>query len=189
MKIDPKMLVARIQAGDHEAESLLVDTYYKGLLFLSKRITRQPWLAEETAQQTMQLVLEKIRAGEPQDPERLNAFIQGVARNLATGHYRKENRRGTHVSMESAPQEPADDREPDQTLLHREQARIVSETLAHMKDGREKEMLTRFYIQEEDKEPICKHFGISSQHFNRVLYQARQTFKALWVKRYGKTES
>ncbi len=40
-------------------------------------------------------------------------------------------------------------------------------------------MLYRYYLAEEDKAAICADLGLSSLHFNRVLWRARQRFKKL----------
>ncbi len=44
---------------------------------------------------------------------------------------------------------------------------------------RDRQILYRFYIAEEDKERICADLDLSSLHFNRVLFRARQRFKDL----------
>jgi len=51
-------------------------------------------------------------------------------------------------------------------------------------DGdRDRELLFRFYIAEEDKERLCEELGLTSLHFNRVLFRARQRYKELYERR------
>jgi RNA polymerase sigma-70 factor (ECF subfamily) len=54
----------------------------------------------------------------------------------------------------------------------------VQEILADLKKERDREILQRFYVREEDKASICHRLGVDSVHFNRVLYRARQRMKS-----------
>ena len=49
-----------------------------------------------------------------------------------------------------------------------------------MKSARDRQVLFRFYIAEENKEDICSDLGLSSLHFNRVLFRARERFRELY---------
>jgi len=64
-------------------------------------------------------------------------------------------------------------------LLEKERSTIVRRILKELKSERDRQILFRFYISEEDKEIICADLGLSSQHFNRVLYRARERFREL----------
>ena len=44
---------------------------------------------------------------------------------------------------------------------------------------RDREILQRFYVQEEDKERICNDLHLDGAHFNRVLFRARERFREL----------
>jgi RNA polymerase sigma-70 factor (ECF subfamily) len=53
---------------------------------------------------------------------------------------------------------------------------------------RDRQLLFRFYIAEDDKERICADLGLTSLHFNRVLHRARERYKELYESR-GKRQS
>jgi len=44
---------------------------------------------------------------------------------------------------------------------------------------RDRELLVRFYLQEESKEELCRAFGLTELHFNRVIHRARDRFRDL----------
>ena len=44
---------------------------------------------------------------------------------------------------------------------------------------RDREILIRTYLQDEDKTLICEALGVDSAHYNRVLFRAKQRFKDL----------
>jgi RNA polymerase sigma-70 factor (ECF subfamily) len=55
----------------------------------------------------------------------------------------------------------------------------VRRLIGELDTDRDRQILYRFYIAEEDKERICADLELSSLHFNRVLFRARQRFKEL----------
>src|SRR3954453_18894445 len=89
---EPARLVARIQAGDRAAESELVARFSHGLLLMLRRLVQNPALADDLHQETLALVLQKIRGAEVREPEKLAGFIRSTARNLFIADRRKEAR-------------------------------------------------------------------------------------------------
>jgi len=61
-----------------------------------------------------------------------------------------------------------------------EQARRVRQVLEELGTERDREILRRFYLSSEDKEEICKDWGLSSLQFNRVLCRARERYRELY---------
>jgi RNA polymerase sigma-70 factor (ECF subfamily) len=179
-------LVHRIVSGEPAAEAELVDRFSRALSFLSRRLTRDDTAAEDLSQETFRLVIEKVRKGELREPERLPGFVSSMARNLFLGSVRRGGRRqkwqGDSEATETAP-DPA----PGQLarLLAQERAAAVRGVLAELKNDRDREILSRYYIAGEDKEDICRDLELSDLHFNRVLFRARQRYRELFERRQG----
>ena len=57
--------------------------------------------------------------------------------------------------------------------------RSSARSSASWRNERDREILLRFYIAEEDKDRIAADYGLSSLQFNRVLHRARQRYKEL----------
>jgi RNA polymerase sigma-70 factor (ECF subfamily) len=66
-------------------------------------------------------------------------------------------------------------------VLQAEKSKRVRQLLSELSD-RDREILRRFYIEEEDKERICADLKLSSLHFNRVLHRARERYRELYRK-------
>jgi RNA polymerase sigma-70 factor, ECF subfamily len=47
---------------------------------------------------------------------------------------------------------------------------------------RDRQILFRFYIAEEEKERICADLCLTGLHFNRVLFRARARYRELYEK-------
>jgi hypothetical protein len=55
-----------------------------------------------------------------------------------------------------------------------EEAAIVRRLIGELPTARDRQLLLRFYVAEEEKESIGADLGLDSLHFNRVLFRARQ---------------
>ncbi|MCP3963060.1 MAG: sigma-70 family RNA polymerase sigma factor [bacterium] len=171
-------LVRRIESGDLNAEGELVERYSRGLLYMLRRMTGDPGLSDDLYQETFQIVLERLRSSGLDEPERLAGFLRRTARNLFIGDYRKKARR-QEGDLEDLP--PAADPRPEPLhhVMLDEEAAIVRRVLEELQPERDRQVLYRYYLLEEEKESICDDLGLSSLHFNRVLHRARQRFKRL----------
>jgi RNA polymerase sigma-70 factor (ECF subfamily) len=184
---DSARLVARIQAGDRAAESELVARFSHGLLLMLRRLAQNPALADDLHQETLALVLEKIRRAEVREPERLAGFIRSTARNLFIADRRKETRyrplsddredeEGASREIAIADRGPA----PLDRVLADEEARRVQRLLGELRYDRDRQLLFRFYLSDDDKEEICGDLGIEPEHFNKILFRARERLRELW---------
>lgn len=179
-------LARRITAGDPAAESELVARYRRGLELMLRRTARDPELALDLCQETFRIVLERLRGRGLAEPEKLIGFLHATARNLLIAGHRKTARRRTDADEEALGQvvDPA----PSQLgrVLQNELAGRVQQLLGELDTDRDRELLYRFYVAEDDKNAICHDLGLTSLHFNRVLFRARQRFKELleksWVR-------
>lgn len=172
-------LVRRVQRGDPRAENELVERYSRGLLFFLRRTTHDATLSEDLHQETFRIALERLRGGGLDDPEKLSGFLLRTARNLFIGHYRKRTRRNEVQEPEEPIDPPAEGPGQLDVLLRHEQTTAVQRLIRELPTDRDRQILLRFYVGEEDKEAICADLGLSSLHFNRVLFRARQRFKDL----------
>jgi RNA polymerase sigma-70 factor (ECF subfamily) len=51
--------------------------------------------------------------------------------------------------------------------------------LRQLSISRDREILRRYYLSDDDKEVICRDLGLSPGHFDRVLYRAKQRMREL----------
>jgi len=57
--------------------------------------------------------------------------------------------------------------------------RQVESIIASLPTLRDREIVKRFYLDEEDKAEICRSLGLSPLHFDRVIFRARQRMRLL----------
>ncbi|MFL6290752.1 MAG: RNA polymerase sigma factor [Thermoanaerobaculia bacterium] len=177
----PADLVRRIRSGDPQAEEELIVRFGEGLTFLLRRWTRGHSDAEDLYQETFRLALEKIRRGEVRDPERLAGFLRSLARNLSIEHYRKAARRGEREEeIDTAADTANSDTGQLGQLLRKEKVSLVRRLLEELGSDRDRQILFRFYIAEEDKESIRSDLGLTAPEFNLVLFRARRRYRDLY---------
>ena len=74
--------------------------------------------------------------------------------------------------------------DPDWARVGRPQwATAARQMLDEMPATRDREVLMRFYIHDEEKEEICQDLRLSMEHFNRVIFRARNRFRELLEQR------
>lgn len=171
-------LVKLVKGGDRGAEAAMIQRYSRGLRFLLRRKTRDPELAEDFLQETWAIALVKIRDDGLDNPGRLAGYLCGIANNLALGELRRVNRQRTSINSEIVDLIPDESSNPLRHVSRAEVCKLVHGLLDDLRKERDREILKRFYVWEEDKQSICDGLGVDSVHFNRVLYRARQRLKS-----------
>jgi RNA polymerase sigma-70 factor (ECF subfamily) len=175
----PGDLAPRIAAGDRAAEERLVSLYGRGVALLLDRHTNGRPEAEDLFQDTFRVALEKLRRGELREADKLPAFLAQIARNLAIEHYRKVARRKTEAAGDALSEVPAAGSGQLFEVLAREHSALVRRVIGELGNERDRQVLLRFYLAEEDRERIAADLDLTPLQFNRVLHRARQRYKEL----------
>ena len=179
-------IVRRIIAGDPAAEDEIVRRYEHGVAVIIDHIVRSPSTTEDLSQETFRIVLQKLRRGDLRQPESLSGFVCSVARNAAINYIRRSKRSSSREEIGGAEHIP--DHAPSQLdrIVTKERAEVVRQVILELKLERDRDVLFRYYIAEEDKDRICLDLGLTRTQFNNVIYRALARFKELYVRKVGK---
>jgi RNA polymerase sigma-70 factor (ECF subfamily) len=176
-------LAHRIVAGDRHAESELSQRVAPGITQVILGMTGNFAIAQELCQETLIIILSRLRNQPLEDPDKLPAFVAQVARNLVMADRRKERRRKTEVDSEAIA-EVADQSHGQEQFAQQESAAMaIRRVLAEMKSIRDRSLLVRYYLKDEDKKDICRELGLTEPSFNVILFRARSRFLELLEKR------
>ena len=167
----------------------MVELYGRGVANILDRHTNGRPEAEDLFQDTFRLALEKLRRGELREPAKLPGYLAQIARSLAIEHYRKAVRRKTDADSEAVLAAVSPAVGPLSGLMERENAALVRRAILDLGNDRDRQILLRFYIAEEDKDRIAADYGLDNLQFNRVLHRARQRYKELLLERMGAREA
>lgn len=172
-------LVRRIGVGERRAEDELVRRYSRGLIYLLRRRTSDPQLSLDVCQETLRIAIEKLRREPIDQPEHLAAFLRGTALNLVSSERRKFARRATTADSDAVDAVADHTAGPFDNVSTEQTQRVVRALLQELTVPRDREILIRTYLDDEDKESICRALGVDSAHYNRVLFRAKQRFREL----------
>ena len=151
---------------------------FPGLRALILRRVRDPELAADILQDAAVTTLEKLRNGEIAHPENLGGYLYRVALNHLRNHRRKD--RSAISSADALDELPASENDAAwDDVRGRQWATAARRMLEEMPLARDRDMLVRFYLDDEDRETICRELGLSEEHFNRVIFRARNRFREL----------
>src|SRR6476646_4542597 len=177
-------LSRRIREGDGSADSELIRQFEPGLRVLLRRRTGgDHGLLQDLVQETLLVVIERLRGAGIEDPQKLAAFAAQTARNLAIASHRKAERQRTDVDTEATERNADTTRSVEALAGDFEAALAVRAMLRELPQSRDRLMLKRFYLEDHDKEVICQEMQLSEAAFNQALSRARRRFKQILEER------
>lgn len=176
-------IVSAALNGDKKAESRMLVALRPGVLAVLRFGAFHRWIdAEDLTQETLQVVVERVRARTIDDPRKVFAFAAATARNMALNAARKVLRQQTVVDSDLVDElaqnlemEPSELSESDDRHL----ADAVMAVLDELPTQRDRQLLIRFYLDGHDKQQLCREFGLSPKHFDRVLMRARGRLRTI----------
>jgi RNA polymerase sigma-70 factor (ECF subfamily) len=177
-------LTRRIKEGDVTAESELIRQFEPGLRVLLRRRTGGDFgLLQDLVQETLLVVLQRLRGAGIDDPQKLAAFAAQTARNLAIASLRKTERQRTDVDSEATERNADPSRTVEEVTADLEAALAVRALLRELPQVRDRLMLKRFYLEDHDKEVICQELELTEAAFNQALSRARKRFRQILEER------
>lgn len=179
-----------VNSGDavRNAQQLLgeiLQQHYSGLARALPRRCGSGVDAMDLLHEAIRIAIEHHAVGRVACLERLPGYVFRVALNLMRNHRRVCcNRAERHVAEDAMDDIEWHDegRAPDAAAA----ARLIEHAVASLGSERDRLMVKRFYLQDEDKREICGDLGMSSTHFDKVLHRARQRMKR-FLERHGFT--
>jgi RNA polymerase sigma-70 factor (ECF subfamily) len=160
-----------------------------GVLYLLRRELRDSVLADDLCNETFRIVLERLRRQPLEDPARIDSYLGQTARNLVIAHRRKEERQrtltGHQATLEATVAAGAD---PALILQSRSRAAAIRKVLEEIPLVRDREILVRVYLYDQEKEQVCRELGISAGHYKLVVHRARERFRVLVEQRHARSD-
>ena len=140
-------LVQRIQSGETDGMEELYQLFSRGIRFY---LCRQlgPQELDDKVHDSFVVVVQAIRRGELREPERLMGFVRTVVRRQVAAYIDRavQNRR-EQAEIDSGAR-VADPREnPEETAMFWQRKDLIHRVLGEL-CGRDREILTRFYLRE-----------------------------------------
>jgi RNA polymerase sigma-70 factor, ECF subfamily len=152
-----------------------------GLQAQLSRVTGNADLASDLLQDAVVTALQKLHAGQLSGREALDGFVYRTALNHLRNYRRKMRSRMEDAEGLEILEDPHVRCQTD-SLASAEWARVARDVLRGVA-VRDRELLVRFYLNDEPKETLCQEYGLTDLHFNRVIFRARERFRELLSRR------
>jgi len=175
--MDSMEMVSRIGHGDRTTEEMLVKKYWRGLVIMLQGLTNNRQLAEDIAQEALLIVIKRLRNEGIEKPDSLTSYLYQTARYEFLGGLRKKNNQLRLIdSAESVIDNVSS---IEETWTAAETRALVTQYIRKLPVRRDREILLRFYVNEQPKQEICDALSLTPIHFDRVISRARNRFYEL----------
>ena len=169
--------VERLREGDPSTELHFV-TYFDQLLRIKLRARM---LASETVedlrQETYIRVIVKLREDGIRQPERLGAFVNSTCNNVLMEFYRSSSR--TSPWDDSYLEMPDRALNTEGFLITKQMKERVRQVIQEL-PKKDRDLLRALFLEEKDKDEVCKQFGVDRDYFRVLLHRAKDKFRVLY---------
>jgi RNA polymerase sigma-70 factor (ECF subfamily) len=169
--------VERLREGDPSTELHFV-TYFDQLLRIKLRARM---LASETVedlrQETYIRVFVKLREDGIRQPERLGAFVNSTCNNVLMEFYRSSSR--TSPWDDSYLEVPDHAVDTEGFLITKQMKQRVRQVIGEL-PKKDRDLLRALFLEEKDKDEVCKQFGVDRDYFRVLLHRAKDKFRVLY---------
>ncbi len=172
--------VERLRAGDFRTQEHFV-AYFSELIQLKLRSrVHSPQAIEDIRQETFTRVFVALRSGKLRQPDRLGAFVNSMCNNVLLEHYRSSSR---DSSLEDEEQKdfPAVTVDVLGAIAAKQMGEKIREILEEMSE-KDRRLLREVFLEEKDKDEVCRDFGVDRDYLRVLLHRAKQSFKSLYLK-------
>ena len=173
------LMVRKIHQGERAAEELLCRKFIAPVQRALGRRGLDAADAQDVAQETLLIVIRKLRESGLRDPERLTNYIFRTARNVhSAGRRRAFYSKRCH---QTDVYELLDAKDSDQSeAVRRDELKgKLREVLGLLSQERDKQVLIQRYLLELPKNEVCQNLLLTPVQFDRVLFNARKRLARL----------
>ena len=175
--------LARLRAGDYRAQEHF-GAYFGALIQIKLRSRLKSAEAiEDIRQETFARFFVALREGRILQPERLGPFVNSICNNVLLEHYRASNRVDP-LEEDAEENFPAKGLDQFGVLSAKQTEEKVREILDSLPE-RDRRLLKEVFLEERDKDAVCRDFGVDRDYLRVLLHRAKQAFKVLYLKNMG----
>ena len=171
-----KSYVDRLRGGDPSTEQHFA-TYFGQLLGIMLRARYlTPERVDDVRQETFRRVIAALRRdGAIREPERFGAFVNSICKNVL----RENAREGVRILAIQQDQSLFGNKIADleSTLISEETKQQVRDILAELKP-RDRQVLRALFLEEKEKDEVCREFGVNRDYLRVLLYRAKVRFRS-----------
>jgi RNA polymerase sigma-70 factor (ECF subfamily) len=173
--------VNKLRAGDAPTEQHFI-TYFSELILLKLRSKlRSREQIEDVRQETFSRTLSLIRSeGGLRHAERLGPLVNSICNNVLMEQYRSSNR--VEALEDETAAQLVETRPNALNIVISDDTRKL---VRHVLDGlgeRDRSLLRAIFLEERDKEEVCRELGVDRDYLRVLLHRAKASFRVMYFK-------
>ena len=177
--------IERLRAGDGRTQEHFRG-YFTELIQIKLRSRRRsPEDIDDVCQETFKRFLQALADGKIRQPERLGSYLNSMCNNVDRELHR-DNYDPHECFLDSESQQELPGADPDalSVLTTKETREIVHQILEQLSE-RDRRLLREVFLEERDKDDVCRDFGVDREYLRVLLHRAKQSFKSQYLKDKG----
>lgn len=171
--VSAETIVSLIQAGDPRGEELLYTVFTRGLRYLAIRKLGYEE-ADEVVHDTFIALAQKIKEGALREPAALFKYARTILERMIGNRYSERRKWQRDVDFEVVATTHADDAPtPEMALEATMKTKVMQQGLSSLRP-REREILVRFYLQEQDQDRIRREMNLTDTQYRLLKSRSKQ---------------
>jgi RNA polymerase sigma factor (sigma-70 family) len=178
-------LVEQIRNGDPSALEQMYRIFSTGIRFY---LCRQlgPQDLDDRVHDVFLIIVQSIQKGELREPERLMGYVRTIVRRQVAAQIddnvkARRNQADLDFGMTLSDHHP----NPERNAIDHQNAELAMRIL-HSLPKRDREVLARFYLDEQPADRICREMGLTETQFRLVKSRAKARFGELGKTRFSR---
>lgn len=172
--------IDRLRAADPDTESHFV-AYFSELIQLKLRSRVQsPQLIEDIRQETFVRALTLLRSpGGIRQAERLGPLVNTICNHVFLEQIRS-SKRADPLEDETAAKLVAHAPSALSQLITKDTRNTVRKVLNTL-SGRDRDLLRAIFLEERDKQEVCREMGVDRDYVRVLLHRAKNSFRTAYT--------
>lgn len=177
-------LVERVRVGDPAGMEQLYAVFVKGVRFF---LWRQlgPQDLDDKVHDVFLIITQSIQRGELREPDRLMGYVRTIVRRQVAAHIdnavqSRRNQQSIDPAMALSDHRP----NPERQFIEQESQEVALRMLGGL-PKRDREVLVRFYLQEQTADEICRDLNLTETQFRLIKSRAKARYGELGRRRFA----
>ena len=177
-------VVDRIRHDDPTGMEELYRVFSKGVRFFLYR-QLGPHDLDDKVHDVFLIVAQSIRNGDLREPDRLMGYVRTVVRRQVAAHIEDAvQARRNQTDLDGGVVLSARGPDPERGAIERQNEQLAMRVLNSIAK-RDREVLVRFYLQEQTPDEICKAMSLTETQFRLIKSRAKARFGELGKRRFS----
>jgi RNA polymerase sigma-70 factor, ECF subfamily len=176
-------VVDRIRAGEPSGMEELYRAFSKGVRYYLYR-QLGPQDLDDKVHDIFLIITQSIQRGDLRDPDRLMGYVRTIVRRQVAAHIDTAVQERRNSDLSDSRYTCDHNPNPERRLIERQNEELALRILNSLQK-RDREVLVRFYLDEQPAERICQEMGLSETQFRLIKSRAKARFGELGKRRFS----